>query len=169
MGTRNILKKITVKTCGAKPDLEKLIEHKKVHGPSAVLPLLEVIGIASDWKPGSSEIGGDFIKLLGMFKAVNLATGEVFESGACILPGAASDLVYGALASVKPNGGSVEFAFRIGVRWEETAATKYVYTVEQIYTPERADPLAALEARLENSNVRALKAPEPTAAVAKKR
>lgn len=166
---RNILKKITVKTCGAKPDIEKLIEYKKQHGATAVMPLLAVMGIASDFKAGQNETTGTpYVKLLGQFKAVNHDTGEMFISGACILPGAASDLIYGALAGLKVEGGSVEFALRIGVRFDDTAVTKYVYVVEQVYSPEKADPLTALEARVSEAlRLAAPKAaPEPELAQA---
>jgi hypothetical protein len=147
--TRNIVKKLTVKTCGAKPDMEKLVEWKKANGPNAIYWLLGIVGIASDFAPGqNAETGTSFVKLFGQFKGTNLLTGEVFVSGAAILPGAASDLIYGALKGRGEGSGSIEFAFRIGVHWDETSATKYVYDVEQTFQPAAADPLAALEQKL---------------------
>lgn len=150
--TRKIVKKLTVKTCNAKPDIEKLVEWKKGHGTDT-LWLLGIVGIASDFIPGhNAETGTSFVKLYGQFKATNLDTGEVFVSGAAILPGAASDLIYGALKGrTGDNPGSIEFAFRIGVHWDETAAVKYVYDVEQAYQPAAADPLAALEDKLRDA------------------
>lgn len=147
--TRGILKKITVKTCGVKPDLEKLIAHKNANGDKAVFPLLTVYGVASDYKAGAGKDGmGDYVKFLGQFKAINVQTGQVFVSGACILPGAAPDLIYGALRGLGDNGGAVEFGFNIGASYDPEAVTKYVYHVDQIMSPDQADPLAALEMKL---------------------
>lgn len=167
MASRNILKKITIKTCKAKPNIEDLIEYGKEHGKNAVMPLLIIVGTASDYKTGDSD-GRPWVKLVGMFKATNLLTGEVFQSGTCILPEAANDLVYGALRALDPSkGGSVDFAFRIGVVRDETAATGYVYSIEQIYEPQSADPVASLEQRLGLNAPAELPAPEQEPAVEK--
>jgi len=158
---RGILKKITMATCGAKPDIEKVIAYKNAHGASAIMPLLTVYGIASDFKAAAGKDGmGDYVKFLGQFKAVNVETGEVFVSGAAILPGAAPDLVFGALRALGEAGGSVEFAFNIGVKFDATAVTKYVYSVQQITALGQADPLAALESKLSQA---ALPSPEKLA------
>lgn len=159
---RNILKKITVKTCEAKPDIEALLAYKKEHGENAVMPVLAIYGIASDYKAGQTDAGA-FVKFFGQFKAVR-PDGKQYISGACILPGAASDLVYGALKGLNDTG-TVEFAFRIGVKWDKDAATKYVYVVEQLVNPKEADPLTALESRL---GAQALPAPEQKEKLAKK-
>ena len=162
--TRGILKKITMATCGAKPDIEKLIEYKKAHGVAAIMPLLTVYGIASDFKAGAGKDGmGDYVKFQGQFKAINVETGEVFISGAAIFPGAAPDLVFGALRALGEAGGAVEFAFNIGVKFDASAATKYVYSVQQVTAMGQADPLAALEAKL---NLIALPALAPVASEA---
>lgn len=157
--TRKILKKITIKTVGAQPDIEKLIAHKNAHGENSVMPLMSVIGVASDFKPGQTDLG-PYIKLLGMFKAINVETGELFVSGACIIPGSGNDLVYGQLKALT-EGGSVEFAFRIGVRYTPNSkgGVPYSYDVEQVFEPSQADPLAALEAKISD----VLSLPAPTA------
>ena len=153
VASRNIVKKITVKeVLGGKPDIEKLIEFNKSHGDTATMPVMGIVGIASDFLPGRTVLPDgkeqSWLKLLGQFKATNLETGEVFVSGAAILPGAGNDLVYGALKSVSEHGGTVSFVFRIGIRRDKEGITGYAYVVEQVYQPEAADPLAALEARL---------------------
>ena len=145
--SRRIVKKITAKIVCGKVDIEKLIEYGKVNGKSAVMPLFGVIGMASDFQAGETALGS-YVKLLGQFKAVNTASGEEFRSGAAILPGSANDLVYGALRALGDAGGSVEFAFKVGVQRDESAAIGYVYVVEQVYQQGQADALSALESRL---------------------
>jgi hypothetical protein len=145
--TRRIVKKITAKIVCGKVDIEKLIDYGKANGKSAVMPLFAIIGLASDSQAGETALG-PYVKLLGQFKAVNADTGEEFRSGAAILPGSANDLVYGALKGLGEGGGSVEFALRVGVQRDETAAIGYVYVVEQVYQQGANDALAALEARL---------------------
>ena len=145
--TRRIVKKITTRVVCGKPSIEKLIEHNKVHGKEAVMPLFNVIGMASDSVAGLTDTG-PYVRLLGQFKAVNVESGEEFRSGAAILPGSANDMVYGALKGLGEGGGAVEFAFRIGVQRDESTPTGYVYVVEQVYQQGQHDSLAALEHRL---------------------
>jgi hypothetical protein len=147
VATRQLLKKITPKTVCGKVSIEKLIEHVKENGKDSVMPLYGIIGKASDALPGQSDLG-PYVKFLGDFKAVAVESGEVFRSGCAILPGAASDLVYGALKARVEVGGAIEFGFRVGVKRDETSATGYVYVVEQVYQPQEQDALSALEARL---------------------
>lgn len=144
---RGILKKITVASCNAKPKIERLVDHVREHGADTVMPLLRIVGAASDFQPGETAQSGPYVKLLGQFKATNLETGEIYVSGACILPGAASDLIYGALRGLE-NGGAVQFALNIGVRRDESAPVGYVYAIEQILEPGAVDPLADMERRL---------------------
>lgn len=147
-GTRQIVKKITSRIVVGKVDIEKLIEYGKANGKTATMPLFAIIGLASDFNAGETALG-PYVKLLGQFKAVNAETGEEFRSGAAILPGSANDLVFGALRARDPSaGGSVEFAFRVGVQRDETAGVGYKYVVEQVYQQGQADALANLEARL---------------------
>jgi hypothetical protein len=152
--TRQIVKKITTKVVlGGKPDLEKLFAYAKEHGDDAVMPLYGIIGIASDYTAGQTDMGA-FVKLIGQFKAVAHEGGAVFRSGACILPGAASDLIFGALRAADSH--AVEFALRIGIKKDKTAATSYVYVVEQVYQPQAQDALGNLERALtapKDSNV----------------
>lgn len=148
--TRTIVKKITSKiVCGGKVNIEKLIKfiEQPGNGRESVMPLYGIIGIASDFVAGQTDLGA-YVRLLGQFKAVNVETGEEFRSGAAILPGAASDLVFGALRGLGESGGSIEFALRVGVKRDEASAVGYVFVVEQVYSPQSQDALGALEGRL---------------------
>jgi hypothetical protein len=145
--TRRILKKITAKIVCGKVDIETLVDYGKIHGKTAVMPLFGVIGLASASEAGDTALG-PYVKLLGDFKAVNAVTGEIFRSGAAILPGSANDLIYGALKGLGDGGGSVEFALKVGVQRDESSAVGYVYVIEQVMSESASDPLSALEARL---------------------
>jgi hypothetical protein len=147
VASRRIVKKITAKIVCGKVDMEKLIEYGKLQGKTAVMPLFAVIGMASTFQAGETTLG-PYVKLLGQFKAVNADSGEIFRSGAAILPGSANDMIYGALRALGEEGGSVEFAFKVGVQRDESSAVGYVYVVEQVMTEGQSDPLAALEMRL---------------------
>lgn len=153
VASRQIVKKITSKiVMGGKVDLEKLFEYGKAHGKDAVMPLYGVIGIASGYTPGQTDLG-PFVKLIGQFKAVNTATGDEFRSGAAILPGAASDLIYGTLKGLEASGGAVEFALRVGVKRDDSSPVSYVFVIEQLYQPQAQDALGNLERSLGGGNV----------------
>jgi hypothetical protein len=140
-----MIRKITVgKVCG-RLDFEVIQERKQVE-------LMDVFGILTKSKPDSSDIN-NYERFFGQFRATNLETGEEFYSGQCILPGVAADLLSGMLT---PEGGSVEFALRIGARYDKDSATKYIYTCKPLFKP--ADNLLALEARVRDA-VKALPAP----------
>lgn len=150
---RELLKKITLANCGATPDLEKLIA-----APGKQMVLLTIIGIASAHKVGQTD-KGEYVRFIGQFKATNVETGVEYVSPSCILPGSAPDLIYGALAGAgEGEKRAVEFAFNIGARYDPTAITKYVYTIEQIIQTDESDPLALLEAKFKNAAL-----PAPTA------
>ena len=143
---RVLLKKITIGTCEAAPKIEELIAYKTEHGDGAVMPLLTIFGICSGFRAGDSN-GQPYVRFLGSFKAVR-ADGAEFMSGACILPGAAPDLLYGALNALGEAGGSVEFAFKVGAHFDESAIAKYVYDISQVVETSADDPIARLESKL---------------------
>ena len=157
---RKLLKKITVATCEATPGIEALIAYKTEHGDDAIMPLVSIFGICSGFRAGDSN-GQPYVRFLGSFKAVR-ADGVEFMSGACILPGAAPDLLYGALNALGEAGGAVEFAFKIGAHFDESAVAKYVYDVSQVIETSTDDPIARLEAKL-NVGAKAIAAPKKDA------
>jgi len=86
--------------------------------------VMRAYGTASTVIGGDSDYG-PWIAFKGNFKAENLLTGEVVASGKLFLPEVGSDLLEGAV-----NGcdGQVEFAFDIGVKYDDDSATGYIYT-----------------------------------------
>lgn len=142
MGT-SIIKKITVKgICGTVKlqTLMKDLPDGASVGPA--IPLLQIVGIARDYKVTMTD-KGESLKFIGQFKATNLQTGEIFHSGACYLPGAAPDAIYGALGTQGDR--EVAFGFRVLAHFDESAIAKYVYDVESLMPLAENDPLALLE------------------------
>lgn len=154
-----ILKKITVRDVCGKITIDDIAKAKS----EGVLQLCDIIGIARKARPGSTAMG-EFVKFVGSFRAKNLQTGEIFSSGAVILPGAVPDLLYGALGETE---GEVQFGFRVGIKYDENAIAKYVYEVESLLAPSEADPVELLASRISSGGqlpapVQAEEPQEPT-------
>jgi hypothetical protein len=135
------LRKITIKNCGATPTMEQLATLEK-KGGKATLDILDVFGIATKFKPGQTDVG-EYVRFLGAFKASNLVTGDVFTSAVAIFPKVIEEPLWAAMGDEEVN--NVQFAYRIGVRFDASAATKYVYTATPLTKPAENDPLAAFE------------------------
>lgn len=156
MAKINYLKKMSVASIGAIPKDFKKQPH------DTRIAMMHVFGRVESTETGTSQFG-PWIAFVGSFKAVKLDDGEVFRAGKCLLPGVASDAISDAVNGA--NGGIVEFALEVGIRrvvkmaanGEETGAG-YEYTMAPlIEIDEAADPLAALEARVQKT----LPAPAP--------
>ncbi len=154
------LRRITVKTVCETPGgdikgdmLEKVMKDKtKTH------PVMRVWGVATRLKPGASDLG-PFVRFLGGFRALNIETGELFRAPVVLLPKFLEDQLAGAMGSgenVKP----AEFAIEIGVRYDKTSATSYVYTGEEMVATSESDQMLQLEARIRADNPKALPAPK---------
>jgi hypothetical protein len=154
-----IIPKITMKTIDAQP-APRSVEVKK--------DLAHIYGRADRVNEGSTTYG-IFHKYKGMFKAMNLETGEVFQSSNLLLPEIAdSILLEGMLAAgatlgkektgkdaeqvgEKVKGDPVEFALCIGVipmDSKDGTGRGYQFTAKPLFESKAADPLAAIEARL---------------------
>jgi hypothetical protein len=141
------LKKITVRDMlGGAPDIKAIIKNDEAN-PGAPLWLCEVIGVCTAARPGTVQgTGQTYVRFLGSFQGTVYASGQIFQSGAAILPGAIPDMLFGALQM----GHAVQFGFRIGVIFDQTAATKYVYVVESMTKQAATDPLAMLAAAIKS-------------------
>lgn len=69
-----------------------------------------------------------------------------YRTGTMFLPDVALGLILPALESAG-KGAQIQFAFRIGVERDDTAATGYIYTAESLIEPEENDPLELLVAK----------------------
>ncbi len=117
--------------------LETIMKDKTISHPVA-----RVIGIASGLKTGEGD-NGPWTGLTGQFKATNLLTGEVYQSGKCFMPDVAQDMIVGALMA--GNTASVSFGFDVSVEYDEKSATSYVYTAASLMDSGPTDPISMLE------------------------
>jgi len=152
-----IARKITISTVAGKA--AKWFE-KLMNSPTKSLRLMQVFGFATFSKPDASEYG-EFVKISGNFRAVNLDTGEITNAPQVILPNFLGQALHGALMT-PDRSGPVKFAFEIGVVYDPAAATKYVYTIRDLMPPQQDDPLAAMQALIMGAAKPALDAPNPT-------
>ncbi len=153
-----ILRKLTIKSCGF--GVTEIKELVNADTPSA--NLLKIVGVTTGAKPGQTD-KGEYLKLIGQFRASNMITGEQFDAAACILPSFISD----SLAAALNQSEEVEFAIMIGVKFDASAVTQYVYTVTPLIEAQVSDKMAALLAVSDAYVPPALEAPTPRAATAK--
>ena len=135
-----ILRKITLKNVAGRIDIEKVLA-----APDRRIHLMKVYGLTHKAIFGQTDIGA-YVKFSGSFRAVNMETGEMFESGALILPGIAQDLLLGALNNNDVE--SVTFGFDISVKYSPESVAKYEYDVSSMLAPTADDPLERLGAAL---------------------
>jgi len=137
-----IIGKISAKgVCG---NVKKVLR-ENLSPDQETMDLMRVIGVASGVKTGTSD-HGDWVALLGNFKATNLVTGEIFQSGKCFLPDIASDMI----APVVSSGQPVEFAIDIYVQIDDESATGYIYGIKPLVTPGADDAISRLEHAVTN-------------------
>lgn len=138
-GPTELSRKITVATVAG--GYEKWFD-KLVQSASKSLELMSVYGFANGAKVGASEYG-EFIKLLGNFRAVNLDTGEIINAPVVILPTYIGEALKAALDNPDRTG-PVQFAFKIIAKYDVTSVTKYVYVIHDLMPPQQNDPLSTL-------------------------
>lgn len=118
--------------------------------------LYRVGGICIGVVKGKSQFG-EWIKLVGRFKAQNLH-GDLFISSKAFLPGDIAQIIAEKMLG---DIDQVTFLYDVFVRYDDTLATKYGFIVEPVRKPDEADPLDALFA-----SAKALPAPEKQKALA---
>lgn len=154
------VRKLTVKSIGAQPNPKEMLEFETV-SPGEVLELCTVIGRVNKIKPGVSDYG-PFCRFIGLFKGVNLRTGDVYRSSACLLPKAIEEEIEAAFGM---EVSSLDFGYKIGAKYDETSAKQYIYIIQSLMAPSETDPVEMLE---KSMNLIALPSPasEPTPATA---
>ena len=160
-----LLKKITVADCGI--DMKALLMAKVMpaaqtgkdandmpiladKGPS--VPLLRIMGVVVGASVGNRTMPdnsrSEWLAFKGQFEATNLITGEVYQSGACIMPGALPDMLYGAIKNDDGTFKNAEFAVEFGAHYDKGAATSYVFDTKTLLAPKESDAMAALKAQV---------------------
>lgn len=131
----NMLRKITTKTVfGGKGEILAAAMSDK----SAAHPLYDIAGVVRKLETVETDQGVS-IRLRGQFMARN-CRGEEFASAVAFIPGGGTDMIEGAFNE----GDELEFSFRVAVKWDETAATSYVYEVSSHIQQTGADRVANL-------------------------
>jgi len=129
-----LLRKLTIKTAGF--DVSAV---KAAIGDNKTADLLKIAGITTEARPGQTD-KGEFVKFGGTFRAVNLQTGETFESATAIFPNFIAESLAAALAQSQ----EVEFGILIGAKANATSVTGYEYTVRPLVEAKVSDKLGAL-------------------------
>lgn len=131
-----LLRKITISTCG----FDKTAINAAIAQNGGVeTDLLKIAGVTTKATPGQTD-KGEFVKLMGEFRAINLVSGELFNSAACILPNFVSD----AIAAALEQSNEVEFALMISAKPNPRSVTGYEFGVTPLVEAKASDKLAGL-------------------------
>lgn len=109
-----------------------------------VLNIMRVMGSAIGIKDGVSDYG-EWTSLVGQFRAVNLQTGETYDSANLFLPDVAGELI---IAQLKGGATAVDFAFDISAVLDETSQIGYTYRATPLVAAEEESPITRLEKKL---------------------
>jgi hypothetical protein len=146
--SENLVSKISVATVYGKiKTIIKTIEGKDgaedIRVLEAPVMLMRIIGHATGFEVKTSQYG-DSLKFSGIFKAVNLETGEVYRSGACFLPSVMEQALGGILDQVE---GGAEFALDVGAIPAKNAFG-YEYRVRPLLETAETPVLKSIEDRI---------------------
>ena len=129
-----ILRKLTIKNTGW-----NTAELKAAVTKAPSTDILKIAGVITAIRPGQTQLG-EYAELVGQFQAVNLVTGEMFQSGKAILPNFIAD----PMVEASKGGSEVEFAIQIGVKRNEGSVVGYEFSVKPLVEPKVSDKLAKL-------------------------
>lgn len=133
-----LLRKITIRTMGH--SLEELKAWAATAKKGEKRPLVRIVGETSGAKTGQHPERGTHTKLLGSFVGTNLVTGEVFQSGTCILP----EFVGAPLGAAVASGDKVEFGVEVGQIADATSVVGYTFSVKPLMDTKPSDRMQAL-------------------------
>ena len=142
-----ILTKMSNKTLGCNPG-ECVVRGGDVS-------IARYIGVARGIKKTTGNDGEDTYALVGNFEGINLQNGRRFVSGILYMPGGIQELVLGPLDDLiagtadvpaDPNG-QIMFGYDIAA-YPAANKSGYSYKAIDLASAHKADPLAALKAKL---------------------
>lgn len=125
-------------------------------GDSKAIDLARIVGQTTDAIPGQTPLG-EYLKLKGEFKGINLHTGEIFDSATALLPNFIAEEIAHALKSTE----QVTFGILVGVKANPKSVTKYEFTVRPLVQAAPSDAMAKLMAQAGFDEPLALEAPKP--------
>lgn len=151
----------------AEAQLVRRLDRNTICGPSEDLMTLALADKTKThfiYRVGGTAVGvvrgeskfGEWIKLVGQFKAINYK-GLAFKSGTAFLPGDMAQIVGDKLTG-EDAADSVSFLYDVYVRYDSTLPAKYGYIIEQVRKPEEGDPVDMLFNSA--SNIPMLEAPK---------
>jgi hypothetical protein len=135
-----LLRKLTIKGCNL--SMKALKDAVAGIEDGANVPALKIVGKSTSAAHGSTD-KGPYIKFGGDFYAVNLLTGERFQSGVCILP----QFVALQLEAALKASNSVEFGLEIGVKRNDSSVTGYEFNIKPLIEAKPTDTVTALLSR----------------------
>lgn len=149
-----ILRKLTIKTCGdftiarIKKVLQDAAGYEADGKPKDIpdgtsVDLLKIAGEVTRAKSGQTD-KGEFTRLDGSFVGTDLTTGELYQSGACILPQFIGAQLGAAVLGA--NGGTVEFAFKVAAKAKANTITGYEFAVHPLMDSKPSDSMQRLMA-----------------------
>ena len=123
----NIVKKLTLKTCGnfTSGRIKKELDAAKID-EGAALPLLKFAGEATSAQTGQTE-KGTFTRFRGMFVGTDLVTGEIYTANEAILPE-----FLGAQLAENLTQGPCAFAFEFSAIRQDTAIYGYAWAQKSL-------------------------------------
>lgn len=151
------LNKISVMTVYGKLPTKVIKEddQEKIRLPEPVA-IMRLIGQATEYKVKESNFGPS-LEFSGIFRATNLATGELFESAKCFVP----NIVESTLGKALDDHDVIDFALEIAAVPAKNAHG-YEYRVKPLIPTAPAPIFAQIEAKIGGAPALAHK-PEPVA------
>lgn len=155
-----VLPKITVKDCGGNPKAVLA----QPEGSKEREPLIRVYGIARGTKQKKlTNPNGDvntYDMIVGDFRAVNMKSGERFQSGVLYLPEGIHEMISSPLDAAKSANEQAEVTFGLDLFSERrTNVAGYGYGATILGEPQESDAVARLEASFDAAGAPALPAP----------
>jgi hypothetical protein len=139
------LRRITVKTVTGGVTAALFAELSKE--PAKPIWLCEILGIARAGKVKMSDYG-ESMGFIGSFEARDCRTGKFYTGSKVYLPKFLEEELIGIMGIGSDTAKKATFALRIGVKFDMTAATKYVYVVQPLIKPQESDELAMLKQQI---------------------
>jgi hypothetical protein len=147
-----IVRKLTIKTCGdftiqkIRKTLQDVAgydgDKQKDIPDGTTVDILKIAGESTSATTGQTD-KGSFTKLGGSFIGTDMTTGELYQSGVCILP----DFIGSQLgAAILQSKSSVQFAFLIQAKAKANAVTGYEFAIKPLMESKPTDAMQRIMA-----------------------